>query len=33
MGAVITVVIIVAIMLLGKWFLDQDNNDDEWRGW
>lgn len=32
MGAIFTVVIIVAIMLLGKWFLDQDDQD-EWRGW
>ena len=31
MGAIITVVILVAIMLLGKWFLDQDDHD-EWRG-
>lgn len=33
MGALITVVIIVAVMLLGKFFMDRDNDDhDEWRG-
>lgn len=32
MGFIVTVVIIVAVMLLGKYFLDQDDND-EWRGW
>lgn len=32
MGFIVTVVIIVAVMLLGKFFLDQDDND-EWRGW
>ena len=32
MGFIVTVVIIVAVMLMGKYFLDQDDND-EWRGW
>lgn len=32
MGAVIAVIILVAVMLLGKWFLDDDDHD-EWRGW
>lgn len=31
MGFIITVVIIVAVMLMGKWFLDHDDDHDEWR--
>ena len=33
MGAVVAVVILVAVMLMGKWFLDNDDDHDEWRGW
>lgn len=33
MGAIVTVIIIVAVMLLGHYFLEHDENDhDEWRG-
>lgn len=32
MGFIVTVVIIVAVMLLGKYFLDQDDHD-EWKGY
>lgn len=32
MGAVVTVIIIVAGMLLGKYLLEHDN-DDIWRGY
>lgn len=32
MGAIVAVIILVAVMLLGKWFLDQDDDHDEWRG-
>ena len=33
MGALVTVVIIVAVMLLGYYFMERDGDDhDEWRG-
>lgn len=32
MGAVVSIVIIVTVMLMGKWFLDHDDDNDTWRG-
>ena len=32
MGAVVTVIIIVSVMLVGKYLMDHDN-DDIWRGY
>ena len=34
MGVIFAIIMLVATMLLGKWFLDCDDDDhDEWRGW
>lgn len=33
MGALVTVILIVAVMLLGHYFLEHDDDHDEWRGW
>lgn len=32
MGVFVTVVIVVAVMLMGKWFMDRDDHD-EWKGY
>ena len=33
MGVIFAIIMLVATMLLGKWFLDCDDDHDEWRGW
>lgn len=33
MGTVITVLIIVAVLLLGYHYMDKDDDHDEWRGY
>lgn len=33
MGALITIIIIVAVLVVGHYLLDCDDDHDEWRGW